>query len=664
MKAFTSCKIGTCKIKNRFVMTAANLGWCEDGFVTDEVAAFYRERAKGQAGLLIAGAAGVDPLRVNQARMMQIYKDSYIPPMKKLTAAIHGEGSRIFLQLMHAGAYAKRDEHAGMPAVAPSSCYCNFTREMADELSGKEIADIVTYFGEAAARAKAAGFDGIELIGSAGYLIAEFLSKATNHRTDSYGGDLRGRTRFLLEVIGAVREAAGQDYPVMVRLSGSDFIPNGNSFQEFLEIGKLIEEKVDAINVTGGWHESGVPQITSNVPRGMYLYLAKAMKESVKIPVIGCNRLGAKEAAEAVEMGYCDMAGILRGLIADPYLVEKWREGNSGQIRPCLACNQGCLEPIFSGGRLGCVVNPFAGREMEHLHKKERGRRILVIGAGISGMAYASLMSPENKVTIWEKNMGYGGMGGVVAKLPDKEELKAYLDYLFQKCVHGGVEFQWAKEGTEAEIRELLEKKKIDKVVIAAGGVRKMPDCEKTSDAPVYLAEDCIRGNVLPGRRIVVIGGGYQAVQTALYLAKAVKAGEKEQQFLEKFVPEHLEFAAGIMDWEKPTVTLLTSAKKAGYGFGKSTRFMMLKEIERNGIQVITEAKLRRMEKHQVLYLADGKEMALPIDTIVIGEWWQENHRLLSHLPEFAGRVEIIGDAKRPGRIAEAVKDAFAAAMS
>lgn len=664
MKALSSCKIGTCQIKNRFVMTAANLGWCEDGFVTDEVTAFYRERAKGQAGLLIAGAAGVDPLRVNQAGMMQIYEDSYIPPLKKLTDAVHEEGGRIFLQLMHAGAYAKRKEHGGIPAVAPSSYYCSFTRETANELSVKEISDIVTYFKEAAVRAKVAGFDGIELIGSAGYLIAEFLSKATNHRQDSYGGNLKGRAKFLLEILATVREGVGDSYPVIVRLSGSDFISNGNSFQEFQEIGRLIEEKADAINVTGGWHESGVPQITSNVPRGMYLYLAKAMKESVKIPVIGCNRLAAEEAADAVEKGYCDMAGILRGMIADPYLVKKYREGNSGEIRPCLACNQGCLEPVFSSGRLGCVVNPFVGREMEPLQRRESGKSILVIGAGVSGMAYASLVSQENKVTIWEKSMRYGGTGSIVARIPDKEAVQAYLDYLFYRCIHSGVEFQWAKEGTKEEIKELLKKKKFHKVVIATGSIPKMPDCEKSGDAPVYLAKECIQGNVLPGRRIVVIGGGYQGVQTALYLAKTVKAGDREQQFLKKYVPEHLEFAANVMKWENTSITLLTSAKKAGYGFGKSTRFMMLKEIERNCITIIPEAKIRRMEKDQVVYQTDGKEMTIRTDMIVIGEGWQKNDKLLSELSEFAEQVEIIGDAKRPGRIAEAVRDAFEAAMS
>lgn len=663
MNALSPCKIGTCEIKNRFVMTAANLGWCEDGFVTDDVIAFYRKRAEGQTGLLIVGAAGVDPERVNQVRMMQICRDCYIPRMKKLVDAVHEEGSRIFVQLMHAGAYARREEHGGIPAVAPSAYRCNFTGEMTKELSVKEISRIITCFKKAAARAQASGFDGIELMGSAGYLIAEFLSRATNHRNDCYGGDVAGRAKFLLEIIGAVREAVGEAYPVIVRLSGSDFISDGNSFREFVEIGKLIEEKVDAIDVTGGWHESGVPQITGNVPHGMYLYLAKAMKDAVNIPVIGCNRLEAESGAYAIAHGYCDMAGVLRGLIADPDLVKKWSEGKGDAIRPCLACNQGCLEPIFSGARLGCAINPFAGREAEELCIREKDKSILVIGAGVSGMAYAALAAPQNKVTVWEKRMGYGGMGSVVAKIPGKEDVRDYLDYLFCRCVRRGVEFYWAKTGCAAQIRELLEKKKIDKVVIATGGIRKMPDCERTDDAPVYPAEECIRGKVRTECKVVVTGGGYQAVQTALYLAKAAKAGEKEQEFLDKFAPEHLEFASDTMNWGNPSITILAPTKRIGYGFGKSTRFMMLKEIERNGIAVITEAEVRRMEKHQVIYQVGGKKLALPADMIVVGEGWQKNDGLLSELSAFAAQVEIIGDARRPGRIAEAVKDAFAAAM-
>ncbi len=660
---FSSCKIGTCEIKNRIVMTAANLGWCRDGFVTEEVADFYRERAKGQAGLVIAGAAGVDPKRMNQAGMMQICKDFFIPPMKKLTDAVHQEGGRIFLQLMHAGAYARKDEHGGIPAVAPSSYYCRFTRETAKELSAEEIAEIVTYFKEAAVRAKAAGFDGIELMGSAGYLIAEFLSKATNRRSDRYGGDVEGRSLFLIEILRAVREAAGKDYPVIVRLSGSDFIPHGNSYHEFLEIGTLIEEWADAIDVTGGWHESGVPQITGNVPRGMYLYLAKAMKDTVNIPVIGCNRLDAGTAVYAVEQGYCDMAGMLRGLIADPFLPRKRKEGNQEAIRPCLACNQGCLEPIFSGGRAGCVVNPHAGREGKILQGKESRKSILVIGAGVSGMAYAALASLENKVTVWEKGLEYGGLGRALARVPGKETVKEYLDYLFSVCIHRGVEFQWGRAGDGGQIRELLKSGEIDRVVIAAGSAPEMPDCEIAEYTAVVSEEDCIMGKTRIGRNIVITGAGSQAVQTALCLAKTLKWGQGEQEFLGRYVPEHQKFAENVMKWEPPSITLLTSAQKAGGGLGKSIRFMMLEEIERNGIQVITEATIRRVEQQQVKYLKGGKEYVLWADMIVAGNGRRKNDRLLSELSEFAGKVEIIGDARKPGRIAGAVKSAFAAAM-
>lgn len=660
---FSSCRIGTCEIKNRIVMTAANLGWCRDGFVTEEVIDFYRERAKGRAGLVIAGAAGVDPTRVNQAGMMQICRDFFIPPMKKLTDAVHQEGGRIFLQLMHAGAYARREEHGGTLAVAPSSYYCRFTRKTAEALSQEKIAEIVIYFKEAAVRAKTAGFDGIELMGSAGYLIAEFLSKATNRRNDKYGGDVRGRSLFLLEILRAVREAAGNEYPVMVRLSGSDFIPGGNSYQEFLEIGRLIEEQADAIDVTGGWHESGVPQITGNVPRGMYLYLAKAMKDTVSIPVIGCNRLDAETAASAVEQGFCDMAGMLRGLIADPFLPRKKEKGKSEAIRPCLACNQGCLEPIFSGGRAGCVVNPYAGKEGALFRGRESHKSILVIGVGVSGMAYASLAALHNKVTLWEKEFRYGGIGRALAKVPGKETVGEYLDYLFSLCLDRGVEIQWGREGTGREIRKLLETGAVDKVVIASGSARKEPDCEMAGNVSVYSAEDCMMEKVLPGRKIVITDAGFQAVETALYLAKTLKNGEREQEFLERYVPKHQEFAENVMKWDLPSITLLTSAQKAGSGLGKSVRFMMLEEIERNGVKVITEARIRRMEPGQIIYCREGEEHVLPADMIVAGDGRQRNDGLLSELSEFAGQAEIIGDARKPGRIAGALRDAFAAAM-
>ena len=718
--ALTPCLIGSCEIKNRFVMTAANLGWCDNGYVTEKVVNFYRERARGQVGLIIAGAAGVDPVRVNQTGMMQIYDNRFIAPMRKLTKAVHEEGGRIFLQLMHAGAYARQDEHGGIKAVAPSEYVCPFTREKTEALTAPEIRQIVSCFRDGALRAKEAGFDGVELIGSAGYLIAEFLSKAVNHRTDAYGRGLVGRTRFLLEIIDAVREAVGADYPIMVRLSGADFIPGGNGPGEAAAIAGLIEKKADAINVTGGWHESQVPQITYNVPAGMYLYLARAVKEAVSIPVVGCNRLDVSKAAQAIESGCADMAGILRGLIADPYLVKKYGEGKEALIRPCLSCNQECLDAIFSGGGIGCVVNPTVGREGEFRCLKELAKeasvslkeqpdvqniqsdaadisekvkslrkphKLLVIGAGISGMVFSILAARQGyEVTIREKSIRYGGAGNAVAAIPNREGVQEYMDYLFEQCTAAGVQFCWQKEVRAEDLKELLaegilrEEDKpqeqdarnktggkpdtgFEKIIFASGAGWEPPVYEQTEDAKVYTAEECMeivrKEGALPGRNIVVIGSGYKAVQTAQFCAAATKAGDREQRFLERFAPEQVSFANNIMKWGKSSVTLLAPGGKAGGGFGKSTRWMMLKEIKEKGVKVMTNTEVKRLESDAVIYRQDGEEKTAPADMIVLAQGWKPGM-----LPEsFTDKIIVIGDARKPGRISEAVSDAFHAAM-
>lgn len=661
--ALSPCMIGKCKIDNRFVMTAANLGWCQDGYITDDIIAFYRERAKGRVGLIIAGAAGVDPTRVNKVGMMQIYDDCFIPKLKMLTKAIHKEGSKIFLQLMHAGAYAKQCEHEGVSAVAPSEYFCNFTRENVKELTKEEIAEIIHYFREGAIRAKQAGFDGVELIGSAGYLISEFLSKATNKRQDEYGGVLENRCRFLFEIIDGIRRDLGKEFPIVVRLSGSDFIPNGNNPEEFLEIGKALDGKVDAINVTGGWHESSVPQITYNVPHGMYLYLAKALKETVHIPVIGCNRLDLQKARYSIENGYSDMAGMLRSFIADPYLVKKYMDHREKDIRPCLSCNH-CLEKIFSGSKLECVVNPFVGKEQDENSGEKEKKNILVIGAGVAGMAYGTMMAKNNRVTIWEKSLNYGGTLNVVSRIPYREEVGGYVDYLYRQCIFSGVTFKWNKEGKAKEIRRLLQQNKFQKVVIATGSKMEMPSYKSVGDAPIYTAEECIRTNEPKGRNIVVIGSSYKAVQTTQYLVEAGKTGDEERVFLNRYAPEYVTFANNIMRWGENKITILTEEKTIGRGFGKSTRWMMLKEIKEKGVTVETEVQIKLIEKNRIVYMVGEEEKVIPCDMVVVSEGWKKNHDLFYDLREFEERIECIGDAKRPGRISEAVGDAFRAAIN
>ena len=675
------CRIGGITIKNRVAMTAANLGWCYGGYVTDKVVSFYQKRAEGEVGLIIAGAAGVDPVRVNKVGMMQVYDDRFIPGLKKLTDAVHEAGSAIFLQLMHAGAYAKQSEHNGIKAVAPSPLHSRFTREEAKELTKEEIREIIGYFGDAAMRAKTAGFDGIELIGSAGYLISEFLSPATNKRTDEYGGTIENRVRFLTEVIDEVRSRVGDSYPVIVRLSGTDFVPGGNGPEEVVQIARKTEGKVDAFNITGGWHESSVPQITYNVPPGMYLYLARAVKDAVCVPVIGCNRLNIKVAENAVLMGDCDLAGMLRPLIADADIVRKYREGKITLIRPCLSCNQDCLERIFRADALGCAVNPYVGREGDDLQVRSTGKKILVVGAGVSGLAYAARMSSCNQVEIWEAGDNYGGSGKLVAKLPFRSDVGTYLNYLFRACIENHVKFCWGVKADAEKVVKVLKERRYDFVVIATGSRTRTDRYPRSPEARVISAEECIRLDLIRSSRIVVVGSGYKAVQTAQYCRKCRDRFLERRKFLKNYDPASEKFAASVMKWDEESITLLSGTGKIGQGFGGSTKWMMLEKLKEDRVCVEKNAVVLRIEKEGVVYIKtseDGKkeERFLPADLVVMAEEWEKDSlpceltemlvpedgvRLLRDTSGISSKIAFIGDCRRLGRISEAVRDAFSA---
>ncbi|MDO4277259.1 MAG: FAD-dependent oxidoreductase [Lachnoclostridium edouardi] len=666
-KAFTPCRIGACELKYRFVMTAGNLGWCTDGHVSDETVAFYRERAKGGAGLIVAGAAGVDPVRMNRQGMMQVCQDRFIPGLKRLADDVHRHGSKIFLQLMHAGAYAKPEEHGMLQPVSASEYECGFTRARTKELTVEEIHQIEEYFKDGALRAKEAGFDGVEVIASAGYLISEFLSKAVNKRTDEYGGSLENRTRFLEEILQQIKKSAGADYPVMVRLSGADFIPGGNTAKDTVETAKRIERWVDALDVTGGWHESQVPQITYHVPHGAYLFLAKLIKDVVSVPVVGCNRLDMDTAVNAIEAGTIDMAGMLRGFIADPAVVEKYKTGRKAEIRPCLGCNQECLERIFRGGRLGCVVNPLVGREDEKLHTGAKNQQILVVGAGPAGLAFASESAKTNRVTVWERENTYGGMARLIGQMPNREDTQSYLDYLFYMCNKRGVRFVFQKNADPRELLELLESGKFDKVVVASGSLYEREikrEYPVAPDARVLSIRDFFQEKACSDKHMVIIGAGYQAAQIGLTYASR-KYREEERRFIGKYAPAYTECVDNIMRREKPEITLITKGKKPGEGFGMTTRWIILKEIKESGIDVKTETEVLRVEKNQVVCKEKGEEIFIPADMVVITGGEKPNPVFHKEIPEaLKGRILWIGDAGKTGRISEAVKSAFQTAIN
>lgn len=652
--------IGNCTLQNRIVLTAASLCRSPNGMVTPELIDFYAARAKGGVGLLMVGAAGVDPIRRSHGTILQACEDSYIPELQKITHAVHKEGGKLFLQLYHPGAYADPTMHK-QTAIAPSSYYCKFTRQQTLAMTKDEIHQIISFFAAAAKRSQTAGFDGVELCGSVGYLIAEFLSAATNHRTDEYGGSLSNRMRFLLEIVHAVKEATGAAFPLSVRLSGEDYIPKGNTIEDTVQIACALEQAgVDALNITGGWHESHIPQITGHVPRGGYLHLAHRVKEAVSIPVIGCNRLDWESGQRAVFQGDCDLVGLCRPLIADPDLVKKAAKCQTNEIRRCLSCNQECLDRVFANQPVRCAVNPFIGTEQNRPSLREIGKKILVIGAGISGMTYAALAAAGNHVTIAEQSGTYGGTANLLKKLPALEDSGTYIDGLYQQCLRQKVTFQFYTSYSPAQIEALLKERKFDRVVIAAGAATSSPNIPILS-GKVYSALDCMELD-LPGK-VVFIGNDFRTYELALGFAKKRMSHRIEsEQFFAKWtgIPK-LE-----QNIESGTVTCIGPLKKSGNGMAKSIQWAALLEGKHLGVQQIPNAKITSVMEKGVHYIQEDAEYFLPADAVFLSTGWMPNPSFAPEQfpPEIREQLLWIGDSKTPGRISSAVRTAAKAALS
>jgi len=361
-------KIGELKLRNRTVMPAMHLGAAENGFVTEQLIEFYRERAAARVGLIIVGGIGASKLGMGGPTMISLSDDKYIPGMLKLVDAIHSEGSKVVAQLYHAGGYAF-SKLIGEQSISSSAVYSRFTHETPRALETSEIIDVQDRITQAALRAEKAGFDGIEILSSAGYLIDQFLSPLKNKRTDRYGGEtLEERMTFPLELIRKLKAKLSNKMIIGCRFSGDDFVPGSNTYKEKKKVAIAYEEEgMQYFNVTGGWHETRVPQIPMDTPRTAFAYLAKEIKSVVKAPVFASNRINDAELAEnLLQDFYCDAICFGRALIADPNFVLKIEQNKIGEIRTCVGCNQGCFDSVFKMQFVRCAINPLAGYELKY----------------------------------------------------------------------------------------------------------------------------------------------------------------------------------------------------------------------------------------------------------------------------------------------------------
>jgi len=664
-KLFTSIVIGSIELTNRIVMPAVHLNYTPEGLVTDQLIHFYVERAGGGGGLIIVGGCPVDEY-AGPGFMLGLSDDRFIPGLQRLTQAVHQEGVPIAAQLYHAGRYS-HSALIGQQAIAPSAVESRFTRETPREMTQADIECTIDHFAQAARRAREAGFDAVEISGSAGYLICQFLSPLTNRRQDGYGGDWENRKRFALEVVEVVRGAVGPDYPVIFRVAGNDFMEGGNTNREARLLAQALEGAgVDAINVTGGWHETRVPQLTMAVPRGAFSYLAQGVKQVVDVPVISSNRYSDPLLAEQVlRQGSADLIALGRPLIADPEWPRKAREGLLDEIVPCIACNQGCFDHIFAAQPVGCLMNPRAGYEGEYrLDSSTRlaagpaaeAKRVMVIGGGPAGMEAALTAAARgHQVTLYEKTECLGGQLNWAAVPPGREEFKTAIQSPAARMARLGVEVKLGQEVT----LDLVRAARPDAVVVATGARPAAPEIPGVESERVVQAREVLEGEVDVGRRVVILGGGAVGCELALHLAQMGTLDASTLRFLVLNKAESWETLEALVTKGTMEVTLVEALPKVGQDIGLTTRWTILQDLRRYGIKVLAGATAKEITPEGIMVLADGKEELIEADTVVLAFGSSPDAALYEQLKDQVGELYLVGDARSPRKAYEAIHEGF-----
>ncbi len=635
--------IGALQLPHRIVMGSMHLGLerLDDG--GHALAAFYRARAAGGAGLIVTGGCAVSRVGAGGASYGVINDDADAATLGAIPEAVHAEGGLVLLQLFHAGRYAF-ERAFGLQPVAPSAVYSGYSRCEPRALSEEEILETIEDFARGAARARELGFDGVEIMGSEGYLLSQFMAPATNRRDDAWGGSREGRMRMPLMVAAAVREALGTGAALVYRLSGADLVPGGASFEDVIALAsRLASGPADALNVGIGWHEARVPTVQSGVPHGAWAPWARGVRQAVAVPVIASNRVNTAAMADAlVAEGFADFVSIARPLLADPLFVRKSREdGGRRRLNACIACNQ-CIDQSIFDRRVSCAVNPRAGFESEEF-VDGGGTRVAVVGGGPAGMEAArSLAVSGYAVTLFEAGHELGGQFRMARRIPGKSDFAATGTYFADELSRLGVTVSL---GVRADVETLGE----FEVVVVATGVRprQLPLEGATlphvlSYAELLSAEDPVS---LVGARVAIIGAG--GIGTDIAHLLSARGGFYERYELqppsaplrrEREQECPLSRQASALPEQ---ITLMRRAGRIGDGVGASTRWVVVQELKQAGVELLTGVAYERIDAGAVVVNVDGTQRRIPADTVVIAAG-QEPESTLALRLEALGRAHVL----------------------
>ena len=639
-KVLEPIQIGQIEVRNRFIMPSMVTNYANsDGSINERIKAYHQTRAKGGVGLITVEAAYVHQSGKGFRNQVGIYKDELIPGLKSLTEAVHSYGAKISIQLYHAGRQTT-SKVTGMSVVAPSPIPCPVKQEMPKELSIDEIKELVEAFGQAARRAKEAGFDAIEIHGAHGYLLNQFLSPYSNKRTDEYGGNFKNRMRFPLEVIRRVRDEVGDNFPIVYRMSAEEYVAGGLTIEDTKAIArKMVEVGIDALHISGGVYESSAMIIQpAAIPQGCFVENAAAIKDAIngEVPVIVAGRIKNPIMAEQIiQEGKADLVAMGRALLADSELPKKVSEGKVEEIRKCIGCNQGCIDRLFQDLDIACLANALTGYETEFDLEApaEKKKKVLVIGGGPGGLEAARVAALRgHKVVLYEKEAELGGQLKIASVPPYKDEINDLSTYLINQVKKSGVVIETSKEADIEKIREIRP----DLVIVATGIEPIIPRITGVDQEKVVTAHEVLKGFVSVGQKVVVIGGGLVGCETAEFLAEQGKQ-----------------------------VTVVEMLDDIAVDVGALTRALLLERMAEKKIMILTKSKAQEITAEGVIIEKEGgKKEVIYVDTVVLAVGSKPKNDLLKLLEEEGISAFAIGDCVKPRKIIDTIHEGFRRAYS
>ena len=637
--------LGHTQLKNRVIMGSMHTGLEDRFWQYPKLAAYFAERARGGVALSVTG--GINPNRHGWFYPLSgtFNRKLDIRNHRKITEAVHKEGGKIALQVLHAGRYSYHPFSRSASAIkSPINPF------KPKAMSTREVKKTVRDFARTAELAKQAGYDGVEIMGSEGYLINQFTAPRSNRRTDEYGGSAENRRRFPVEIVEETRRRCGEDFIIMYRLSVIDLVPDGSTREEVLDLARAIEGAgASLINSGIGWHEARVPTIVTSVPRAAFVEATRQVREVVSIPVVASNRINDPEVAERIlAEDQADAVSMARPLLADPDFVNKAAEGREDEINTCIACNQACLDHTFELKRASCLVNPRACHETELVYlRTAHPRKVAVVGAGPAGLACATVAAERgHDVTLFDQADRIGGQFNMAKVVPGKEEFHQTLRYFGKRIERTGVKLVLGRRVEQGE----LEAEGFEEIVIATGVLPRRPGLEGIDHPKVVSYVDVLTGKVTVGDKVAIIGAGGIGFDVAEFLAEAPREGAQPlpEWLAEWGVDFQAETRGGLVEKhaEKPVRQLYLLQRKTstpGKGLGKTTGWVHRATLKARNVEMLAGCQYDRVDDHGLHITQDEKQGLLDVDHVVICAG-QESLRELYQ--EEDARYHLIGGAE------------------